>query len=75
MTHLADKMKLLAQGASGFTKKVEELIDGVLAEQHQAQAEVTEGLGKSVDTIRAVHEDAKAGVAALQSELKGLTNQ
>lgn len=75
MTHLADKMKLLATGTQGFAKQLEDLIDQKLASHQAAQSTVISQVTEAFATVDAITADAQNGVVAIQAALKDLTNQ
>ena len=75
MTHLADKMKQLASGTSGFAKALEAKIDAKLAEHATKQQDIADRVDKAFGAVDAVSADADAGITAIESELKNLTNQ
>lgn len=72
--HLAEKMKLLASGTSGFTAALEKKIDDALAAHAATQKEILAGVDDAFAQVDAVNDDAKAGLAAIKSELAQITN-
>ena len=74
MTHLAEKMKLLAGGTSTFATQLEKLIDDKLAAHQAAQADVINRVTTAFATVDSVTADAVAGVAAIEASLKDITN-
>jgi hypothetical protein len=75
MTHLADKMKLLAGGTSTFAKQLEDKIDQKLAEHQKTQTDILNRVDSAFDTVDKISADANEGITAIEAELKGLTNQ
>lgn len=75
MTHLGEKMKRLAQGASSFSAQLEKKLDEALAKHESRQHDVNDRAERALATVDAIHDDAEAGMAAIEAELKGLTNQ
>jgi hypothetical protein len=74
MSHLGEKMKLLAQGTSGFAALLETKIDAAIASHQQAQTEIIAAVDTAFAQVDAINQDAQSGVAAIQAELKNLTN-
>jgi hypothetical protein len=70
MSHLADKLKMLADGSKQLTADAESAVDAALAKQQSVRARLT----AAVSGITSVTADADAGTAALEEALKGLTN-
>ena len=75
MTHLADKMKLLAQGTSGFAKQLEDKVDAALAAHQSKQSDILKRVDQAFSTVDAVNADAEAGLTSIEAELKNITNQ
>lgn len=74
MSHLAEKMKLLASGTSGFVAQLEKKVDDALAAHQTAQGDILKQVDDAFAKVEAVNADAKAGLAAITSELSQLTN-
>jgi hypothetical protein len=74
MTHLADKMKLLAGGTQDFVKQLEDKVDAKLAAHSARQQAVLAGVDTAFATVDSVTADAEAGLASIEEALKGITN-
>lgn len=75
MTHLADKMKLLAGGTSDFAKQLEAKIDAKIADHAAKQKDILNRVDTAFGTVDKISDDADAGIAAIEASLKDLTNQ
>lgn len=75
MTHLADKMKLLATASQDFQKTVEDKVDAKLAEIGSKKTAALERLDTAFGKIDAVGADADAGITAVEAMIAQLTNQ
>lgn len=75
MTHLADKLKLLASSTSDFTKQLEDTVDAKLAAHQAKKTELTNRINDVFAKTDAISADADAGLTALENTLNQLTNQ
>lgn len=75
MTHLADKLKLLATGTSDFVASLESTVDAKLASHTAKKAQLTQRINDVFAKTDAIEADADAGLTALENTLNQLTNQ
>jgi hypothetical protein len=74
MPHLADKLKQLATGTSGFAAALEAKVDTALAAHSAAQTSIMQQVDDAFAQVDAINADAQAGVAAITAELAKVTN-
>lgn len=74
MTHLADKLKLLAEGTSGFAANLEKKVDDALAAHSAKQKDISNRVDTVFGKVDAINADAESGLKVIEDTLGQLTN-